>query len=73
MIFTKYLYAILISYHVNAFNLMQDEISGWREDLFTARKSSINLLGVISMSKVALLYSLINVFDPFIFLFFLYK
>nr|XP_023883800.1 uncharacterized protein LOC111996099 isoform X2 [Quercus suber] len=28
-----------------------DEISGWREDLFTARKSSINLLGVISMSK----------------------
>ncbi|XP_050239646.1 importin beta-like SAD2 homolog [Quercus robur] len=28
-----------------------DEISGWREDLFTARKSSMNLLGVISMSK----------------------
>ncbi|WCJ23225.1 ARM repeat superfamily protein [Euphorbia peplus] len=28
-----------------------EEISGWREDLFTARKSAINLLGVISMSK----------------------
>ncbi|CAK8563851.1 unnamed protein product [Lathyrus sativus] len=28
-----------------------DEISGWREDLFTARKSAVNLLGVISMSK----------------------
>ncbi|XP_027330151.1 importin beta-like SAD2 isoform X2 [Abrus precatorius] len=28
-----------------------DEICGWREDLFTARKSSVNLLGVISMSK----------------------
>ncbi|XP_057416907.1 importin beta-like SAD2 homolog isoform X2 [Lotus japonicus] len=28
-----------------------DEISGWREDLFTARKSAGNLLGVISMSK----------------------
>ncbi|KAK7264768.1 hypothetical protein RJT34_32378 [Clitoria ternatea] len=28
-----------------------DEICGWREDLFTARKSAINLLGVISMSK----------------------
>ncbi|XP_015944961.1 importin beta-like SAD2 homolog [Arachis duranensis] len=28
-----------------------DEISGWRDDLFTARKSAINLLGVISMSK----------------------
>ncbi|XP_054821920.1 importin beta-like SAD2 homolog isoform X2 [Prosopis cineraria] len=28
-----------------------DEISGWREDLFTARKSATNLLGVISMSK----------------------
>ncbi|GMY28006.1 importin beta-like SAD2 homolog isoform X1 [Fagus crenata] len=28
-----------------------DGISGWREDLFTARKSAINLLGVISMSK----------------------
>ncbi|KAI4344725.1 hypothetical protein L6164_011919 [Bauhinia variegata] len=28
-----------------------DEISGWREDLFTARKSAMNLLGVISMSK----------------------
>ena len=43
---------------------MQDGISGWREDLFTARKSAINLLGVISMSKVALWYSLINVFEP---------
>lgn len=28
-----------------------EENSGWREDLFTARKSAINLLGVISMSK----------------------
>ncbi|XP_050216139.1 importin beta-like SAD2 homolog isoform X2 [Mercurialis annua] len=28
-----------------------EEISGWREDLFTARKSAINLLGVISMSR----------------------
>ncbi|KAG7995708.1 hypothetical protein I3843_01G123200 [Carya illinoinensis] len=27
-----------------------EEISGWREDLFTARKSAMNLLGVISMS-----------------------
>ncbi|KAJ8766467.1 hypothetical protein K2173_022526 [Erythroxylum novogranatense] len=27
------------------------EISGWREDLFTARKSAINLLGVISGLK----------------------
>jgi hypothetical protein len=31
---------------------IQDEVSGWREDLFTARKSAVNLLGVISMSKV---------------------
>ncbi|ONK61647.1 uncharacterized protein A4U43_C08F32130 [Asparagus officinalis] len=28
-----------------------DEISGWSENLFTARKSAINLLGVIAMSK----------------------
>ncbi|BBG94282.1 ARM repeat superfamily protein [Prunus dulcis] len=28
-----------------------EEISGWREDLFTARKSAINLIGVISVSK----------------------
>ncbi|KAJ8623513.1 hypothetical protein MRB53_032042 [Persea americana] len=28
-----------------------EEISGWKEDSFTARKSAINLLGVISMSK----------------------
>ncbi|KAF6156526.1 hypothetical protein GIB67_011327 [Kingdonia uniflora] len=28
-----------------------EEISGWREDLFTVRKSAINLLGVIAMSK----------------------
>ncbi|KAG6487517.1 hypothetical protein ZIOFF_056104 [Zingiber officinale] len=28
-----------------------DEISGWSEDLFTARKSAINLLGTIAMSK----------------------
>ncbi|KAG5011003.1 hypothetical protein JHK87_019518 [Glycine soja] len=34
-------------------NLPSDigEISGWREDLFTARKSAVNLLGVISLSK----------------------
>ncbi|CAL5415195.1 unnamed protein product [Camellia sinensis] len=28
-----------------------EEISGWKEDLFTARKSALNFLGVISMSK----------------------
>ncbi|KAL6008752.1 hypothetical protein ACLOJK_021978 [Asimina triloba] len=28
-----------------------DEISGWKDDLFTARKSAINLLGIISVSK----------------------
>ncbi|XP_031396138.1 importin beta-like SAD2 homolog isoform X3 [Punica granatum] len=28
-----------------------EEISGWRDDLFSARKSATNLLGVISMSK----------------------
>ncbi|KAF9592182.1 hypothetical protein IFM89_012676 [Coptis chinensis] len=28
-----------------------EEVSGWREDLFTARKSATNLLGVISFSK----------------------
>ncbi|KAJ4721925.1 importin beta-like SAD2-like [Melia azedarach] len=28
-----------------------EEISGWREDLYTVRKSAINLLGVISISK----------------------
>ncbi|KAL6990169.1 hypothetical protein U1Q18_015916 [Sarracenia purpurea var. burkii] len=28
-----------------------EEISGWKEDLFTVRKSALNLLGVISMSK----------------------
>ncbi|KAL2534882.1 ARM repeat superfamily protein [Abeliophyllum distichum] len=28
-----------------------EEISGWRDDLFTARKSALNLLGVISISK----------------------
>ncbi|XP_009804028.1 importin beta-like SAD2 homolog isoform X3 [Nicotiana sylvestris] len=27
-----------------------EEISGWRDDLFTARKSALNLLGVISLS-----------------------
>lgn len=32
---------------------IQEEISGWREDLFTARKSAINLIGVMSVSKVA--------------------
>lgn len=31
---------------------LQEEISGWKDDLFTARKSALNLLGVISMSKV---------------------
>jgi hypothetical protein len=29
-----------------------DDISGWAEDLFTARKSAINLLGAIALSKV---------------------
>ncbi|CAE5967604.1 unnamed protein product [Arabidopsis arenosa] len=28
-----------------------EEISGWRDDLFTARKSAMNLLGVLAMSK----------------------
>uniref|UniRef100_A0A9I9DMS1 Importin beta-like SAD2 homolog n=1 Tax=Cucumis melo TaxID=3656 RepID=A0A9I9DMS1_CUCME len=28
-----------------------EEVSGWKEDLYTARKSAINLLGVIAMSK----------------------
>lgn len=28
-----------------------EEVSGWREDLYTARKSATNLLGVIAMSK----------------------
>lgn len=28
-----------------------DDISGWADDLFTARKSAINLLGVIALSK----------------------
>ncbi|XP_047330532.1 importin beta-like SAD2 homolog isoform X2 [Impatiens glandulifera] len=28
-----------------------EDTSGWREDLFTARKSALNLLGVIAMSK----------------------
>lgn len=41
---------------------IQEEISGWREDLFTARKSAINLIGVMSVSKVALLWSLVNYF-----------
>ncbi|KAF5464846.1 hypothetical protein F2P56_014895 [Juglans regia] len=41
-----------------------EEISGWREDLFTARKSAMNLLGVISMSTVTTQYSSINVFEP---------
>jgi hypothetical protein len=56
----------LISYHFTAFNHIQEEISGWREDLFTARKSAINLLGVISMSKVATWYSSVNVFERFL-------
>ncbi|THU62635.1 hypothetical protein C4D60_Mb01t07170 [Musa balbisiana] len=33
-----------------------DEISGWTEDLFTARKSAINLLSVIAMSKFEYVY-----------------
>lgn len=40
-----------------------EEISGWREDLFTARKSAINLLGVISMSKGPSMGSSINGFS----------
>ncbi|KAH9325798.1 hypothetical protein KI387_005976, partial [Taxus chinensis] len=28
-----------------------DEVSGWREDLYTPRKSALNLLGVIALSK----------------------
>lgn len=40
----------------------QEEISGWRDDLFTARKSAINLLGVISMSKVTPMCSLMNIY-----------
>lgn len=34
--------------------MLQEESSGWREDLFTPRKSALNLLGVISISKVAI-------------------
>lgn len=34
--------------------MLQGEISGFREDLFSARKSALNLLGVISISKVGL-------------------
>ncbi|KAF3635951.1 hypothetical protein FXO38_24406 [Capsicum annuum] len=30
---------------------IQEEISGFRDDLFTARKSALNLIGVISLSK----------------------
>lgn len=41
---------------------IQEEISGWREDLYTARKSAINLIGVISVSKVAPLWSLMKYF-----------
>jgi len=44
---------------VSCYFFWQDEISGWTEDLFTARKSAINLLGVIALSKVVI---------PFIFL-----
>lgn len=39
---------------VTLFMHVQEEISGWREDLFTARKSATNLLGVIAMSKVGI-------------------
>lgn len=36
--------------------MQQDEATGWAaEDLFTARKSAINLLGVIAISKVLVL------------------
>lgn len=66
MNFTKYLLTTLISYHLTAFHYIQEEISGWREDLFTARKSAINLLGIISMSKVGTQYSLINLFTPYL-------
>jgi hypothetical protein len=33
----------LISYHFTAFNHIQEEISGWREDLFTTWYSSVNV------------------------------
>lgn len=39
---------------------IQEEISGWREDLYTVRKSAINLLGVISISKVGTRYCFIK-------------
>nr|GEX49765.1 importin beta-like SAD2 homolog [Tanacetum cinerariifolium] len=34
-----------------AYNKMNEEISGLRDDLFTLRKTELNLLGVISVSK----------------------
>ncbi|BAB02737.1 unnamed protein product [Arabidopsis thaliana] len=34
-----------------ALSFWQEEISGWRDDLFTARKSAMNLLCVLAMSK----------------------
>lgn len=34
--------------------MLQGEISGFREDLFSPRKSALNLLGVISISKVSI-------------------
>lgn len=37
--------------------MLQGEISGFREDLFSPRKSALNLLGVISISKVSITYN----------------
>lgn len=54
MIFLNLWITILVAVFTFFFSFfgIQEEISGWREDLFTARKSAINLLGVISVSKV---------------------
>lgn len=46
----------------NIIFVWQEEISGWREDLFTARKSAMNLLGVLAMSKVKKLRLLLTCF-----------
>lgn len=48
------IYIFVISFEDIALNCVQEEFSGWREDLFTARKSSLNLLGIISISKVCI-------------------
>lgn len=47
----------------NIIFVWQEEISGWREDLFTARKSAMNLLGVLAMSKVKKLRLLLTYFS----------